>query len=146
MDDMAGKGIDELTEKLRQEALNATDLKERSEAMKNYQIAMELKLKYDSLVDAHDENVEKIMNAQISDENKREDELKREERRFQFERRKFRFEFWKDIGKTALLLGFDIVIVVMVFLFDGRGVIFTSNVGKTTISSIVRKLFDWLKI
>ena len=146
MDDKAREGIKKLCDYHHERVLKATDPKEISEAMRDYQIAMDLLLKYDSMVDTHDENIEKILNAQANDENRREDELKKEERRFQFEKKKFAIEFWKDIGKTAVLVLINVVIVVMVFLFDGRGVIFTSSAGKTVTSSVVRKLFDWMKI
>ena len=142
MEEVTRQSIQDICDFHHKRILSATDLKEISEATSDYVKAMDLLVKYDSLVDTHDENVEKIMNSQINDENRREDDLKNEDRKFQHEKRKLVVEIGLALAKIGLL----IVVLRWSIRFDGQGVIFTSNAGKSMISSSLRKLWDFLKI
>lgn len=141
MEEITGQGIQELCDIALERAKNATDPKERSEAISDYARVMELKLKYESLVDSHDENVEKILNAEMDDEKRREDDLKKENRRFKLEVKKIFIDLGLGVSKILLL----VVILVWSVKFDKNGVIFTSNAGKSMVSSGLKKFWDFLK-
>lgn len=141
MEEITGQSIQELCDIAHENVVNATDSKERSEAISDYAKLMELKLKFESLADSHDENVEKILNAEMDDEKRREDEIKRENRKFKLEVKKVLIDLGFGIGKIALLIG----ILVWSIRFDKNGVIFTSNAGKQMTSQGLRKFWDFLK-
>ena len=141
MEEITGQGIQELCDSSLERAKNATDPKERSEAISDYVKLTELKLKYESLVDSHDENVEKILNAEMDDEKRREDDIKRENRKFKLEIKKVIIDLSFGIVKMGLLFG----ILVWSIRFDKNGVLFTSNAGKQMTSQGLKKFWDFLK-
>ena len=189
MDEKFRESVVEVNEHLKKMVMEATDLNDVVKAMSAYKMSSEIILKYDQAVDSHDENVEKIMNAQANEEKKHELEAERldndisasetrihleKERiknekeasaeRLEFEREKYEQEKefnndrianekeWrkKDNLKSWLMfaipLGASALITAGVFLFDGKGVLFTSQAGKQLIPSVLKGMSNSLKL
>lgn len=145
MDEKFRESMMEVYNHHKERVLEAGDHDEINKATADWQKAAELILKFDTASDTHDENIEKILNAQSNEEIRRGDDLMMDEVRIKADAKKFKIEFWKDIGKTVLGIGVYVGVTALAFYFDGKGVIFTSTAGRQVVPSAAKKLTDSFK-
>lgn len=146
MDDKHREHLIKMRDYHAERVYNALDPEEVSKATADWQKAEDLVLKYDIASDTHDENIEKIVNAQMNEEIRRDNEIEMENMKMSIEAKRHKKEFWLNFGLKAGTVLLYAGAIVFSFYFDGKGVIFTSNVGRQTIPSATKKLADSFKI
>lgn len=146
MDERFRESLMEVYECHKERVLSIKDPDELAKATSDLQKIADLILKFDTASDTHDENVEKILNSQENEELKRKQEAETDEKKRAADAKKFKVDFWKDVGKFGLGLLVYGAVVFGAFYFDGKGVIFTSSAGRQAVSSTAKKITDIFKI
>ena len=153
MDEKFRERLLKVNEDAMQKVLAATNLDEYEKAMSAYKMVSELLLKYDMAVDSHDENVEKILNAQENDNKKIELESEKLEHEKEIDERKLASDskwknkdFWLNVGKGVFAGATTVGVVIATLWFDGKGVIFTSQAAKQILPSILKGVSNSTKL
>ena len=146
MDERFRESLMEAYERHKERVLTIQDPDELAKATSDLQKIADLILKFDTAADTHDENVEKILNAQENEEFRRKQEAETDEKKRKADEKKFKVDFWKDVGKFGIGLLVYGAVVFGAFYFDGKGVIFTSSAGRQAVSSTAKKITDIFRI